>query len=216
MEDNGKRDFFWPSYVDLMTSLFVVMLVLFILSYVKFSKKNKEYQASYKQMQMIKQIDSALAKLDSNSFTYDKDSKRHKLKVNVSFKFNSVDFNDIDLATKKDLIKAGRNLYQLMDSLTQSNKNVSYLLVVEGFAQRNLWNYKKIRDTGYVYSYKRSLGLVNYWISQGYDFTSKKRLANCELIIAGSGYFGNRDANENNNRRFTIQITPKYKVEEGG
>jgi len=213
MNESQKRDFFWPSYVDLMTSLFVVMLVLFILSYVKFTKKNNEYKASYKQMQMIKQIDSALAKLDSNSFTYDKESKRHKLKVNVSFKFNSVDFNDIDPATKQELIEAGKNLYQLMDSLTKTNKNVSYLLVVEGFAQRNLWNFKKIRDTGYVYSYKRSLSLVNYWISQGYDFTSKEHLANCELIIAGSGYFGNRDSDENNNRRFTIQITPKYKVD---
>lgn len=84
-------------------------------------------------------------------------------------------------------------------------------MIVEGFAQRNSWNYKKIKDTGYVYSYKRSLALVNFWNSQGLNFS--ENLPNCELMIAGSGYFGNRDIKEVNNRKFTIQITPKFKIE---
>jgi flagellar motor protein MotB len=36
-----KRDFFWLSYSDLMTSLFFVMLVLFILVFFVFSEQNK-------------------------------------------------------------------------------------------------------------------------------------------------------------------------------
>lgn len=32
----------------------------------------------------------------------------------------------------------------------------------------------------------------------------------CEILMAGSGYYGkSRLANENENRKFTIQITPK-------
>lgn len=205
-----SRDYFWPSYVDLMTSLFVVVLVLFVVSYVNFSKTNKELLASYDQMQRLRQIDSALAKLDTGSFAYDKNSKRHRLKVDVSFGYNSFNFNDINAETKEKLKVAGKNLYSLMDSLIRKNKDVNYLMIVEGFAQRNSWNYKTIKDTGYVYSYKRSLALVNFWNSEKLNFSED--LANCELMIVGSGYFGNRDANESNNRKFTIQITPKFKI----
>ena len=34
-----SSDFFWPSYVDLMTSLFVVMLVLFVYSFKLFKDR---------------------------------------------------------------------------------------------------------------------------------------------------------------------------------
>jgi hypothetical protein len=46
-------------------------------------------------------------------------------------------------------------------------------------------------------------------LSNSLDF---KKFKNCEIIIAGSGYFGkSRDENEELNRRFSIQITPKLR-----
>ena len=39
--DQDRKDFFWPSYVDLMTALFLVMLVLFVLSYKRFQDKQR-------------------------------------------------------------------------------------------------------------------------------------------------------------------------------
>ena len=34
-----SKDFFWPSYVDLMTALFLTMLVMFVLSYKLFQRQ---------------------------------------------------------------------------------------------------------------------------------------------------------------------------------
>ena len=55
----------------------------------------------------------------------------------------------------------------------------------------------------------RALSLFNYWKKIGADFNSLG--SQCEVILAGSGYFSqSRDEeNENNNRRFTIQVTSK-------
>jgi hypothetical protein len=209
-----QRSHFWTSYVDLMTSLFVIMLVLFVLCLVRFNKANKDLQATVKQMETIRQIDSALAKLDTASFQYDKINKRHKLRVEVSFANNSYNFNTIDSVTRTILKKAGIHLYNLMDSLTRKNKEISYLVVVEGMTQRNQSNWKsRLRDTGYVVSYKRALALVNYWQdSVRLDF---QHLSNCEIMIAGSGYFSkSRDTvDANKNRRFIIQISPKFSSE---
>ena len=41
-DDQQRSDFFWPSYVDLMTSLFVVMLVLFVYSFKLFRDREQE------------------------------------------------------------------------------------------------------------------------------------------------------------------------------
>jgi len=83
------------------------------------------------------------------------------------------------------------------------------LLIIEGNAQRYNNNWKDNPNLGYKLSYNRALALNNYWADLGYNF--KKLGKQCEVIIAGSGYFSqSRDEeNEYNNRRFTIQITSK-------
>ena len=143
-----------------------------------------------------------------------KQEKYHAIGKNMAFsdfyeqlkKFN---INDLDINTRENLYEAGKSISSLMQKLNSSNKNVSYLLIIEGNTQRsdlNL-NYIKMPDVGYKLSYERSLSLVNFWQSKGLDF---KKIDNCELMIVGSGYFGkSREANEDENRKFTIQITPK-------
>ena len=39
MAKNGNKQDFWPSYVDLMTNLFAVMLVLFVVAFFFFKKQ---------------------------------------------------------------------------------------------------------------------------------------------------------------------------------
>jgi hypothetical protein len=53
------------------------------------------------------------------------------------------------------------------------------------------------------------LSLYTFWQKNGYDFSDLG--SQCEVIIAGSGYFSqSRDLkDENNNRRFSIQVTSK-------
>ncbi len=108
-----KQNNIWPAYADLMTSLFFVMLILFVLSFVMFKKNNKDYidlqeilkenealsiakdslTTSLDKLKKIVEIDSALVKLDDRYFRYNKDCKRHELKVDIQFNQNQSDLN---------------------------------------------------------------------------------------------------------------------------
>jgi outer membrane protein OmpA-like peptidoglycan-associated protein len=202
-----KRDFFWLSYSDLMTSLFFVMLVLFVLVYTMQAKLIGDQKAKADELDEIHRIQEALDNLDKKYFILDARNKRYKLKTDISFKGNSFNIRDIPINLRIDLIKAGKNIYKLMQKLTAENPNVNYLLIIEGNTQRTFDNYKNMPDVGYKLSYNRSLSLVNYWSQNGLNF---RKFNNCEILIAGSGYFGkSREIIEDENRKFTIQITPK-------
>lgn len=196
----NRKDAFWISYGDIMTSLFFLMLILFGLYHAK-------VDASLKELKEIRRIQKALEKLDTRYFTFDSRNKRYRLVTDVNFQGNSSSILDIPFNLRKDVLEAGRSIYKLMETLTKENPNVNYLLIIEGNTQRSQRNWLNIPDVGYKLSYERALSLVNYWNSNGVDF---KKFDNCEILISGSGYFGrSRGAVEFENRKFTIQITPK-------
>ena len=196
--------FFWPSFADLMTSLFFIMLVLYILTYLKLTNQQR---ATEQQLREIKRIQEAVKALPAEYFIYDPLNQRYILNLNVNFSSNSSNIHDLNKSVLDDLLEAGKSISSLLKQLNSNNSTVSYLLIVEGNTQRSHDNYLKMPDVGYKLSYQRSLALVNYWQNNGLDF---KEISNCELMIVGSGYFGKaRDSNEEENRKFTIQITPK-------
>lgn len=201
------KDYFWPSYSDLMTALFFVMLVLYILTFVKLKHDQEVYRVSAQKYEKLQEIEKALSTLDDKFFDFDEENKRYKLKTDARFAPNSPDISTISQQTRNELKSAGRSLYELIDSLSQINKNVNYLLVLEGNAARANNNHIKFPNEGYKLSYSRALALFNFWKDSGYDF---RKLNNCEIIVAGSGHFGkSREADEPKNKRFTIQITGK-------
>ncbi len=210
-----KTNFFWASYSDLMTSLFFIMLVLFVLA---IGILKKQAKASEDAIAKINQVVTALQALDTNYFAYDVKSMRYKLNIDIVFK---PDDDDIMLAStslqRQKLINAGQNLYNLMSQVVKSNPDINYLLIVEGNTQRVQnplgWNFKVMPDIGYQLSYRRALSLVSFWKQDSIDFSS---IENCEVLICGSGYFGksrvsmiNQNQDSQSNRKFSIQITPK-------
>jgi hypothetical protein len=203
-----KDNLFWISFSDLMTSLFFVMMMLFIFTV---HHLNKQKEVTEKVLDEIKSVQTALGELDEKYFTYDSNNKRYKLHIPVNFRPNKNDINSRNSSLIiGDLIEAGRDLYTKVDSLIQTNPNIDYLVVVEGNAARFKDNYK-VKATiqkGYELSYGRALSLVELWKENNINFN---KLGNqCEVIIAGSGHFGkSREANENKNRNFTIQVTSK-------
>lgn len=207
-----KKDFFWLSYSDLMTSLFFVMLVLFVLVYSMQNNIINTLAAAKEELDEIHKIQAALEKLDNRYFEFDKENMRYKLRVDVNFPPDNSSIHSLDSTTLIGLKNAGTALYNFMTQITKDNPDINYLLVVEGNTQRLLmkngqWNHEYWPNMGYEFSYQRSLALFNYWKDNGYDFRSFK---NCEIMVSGSGYFGkSRESDENRNRRFTIQITPK-------
>ena len=70
----NKKSFFWASYADLMTSLFFIMLVLFILTTVMLKRQVDEIEriqeATEEQMEKIKEIENAINEIDTTYFEY--------------------------------------------------------------------------------------------------------------------------------------------------
>jgi outer membrane protein OmpA-like peptidoglycan-associated protein len=96
-----------------------------------------------------------------------------------------------------------------MEAVIDTNNAIDYLLVIEGNTQRFNMNWINNPDGGYRLSYRRALALYNYWNENGINFRNLG--LQCEVMIAGSGYFSqSRDeVREERNRRFTIQVTSK-------
>ena len=74
-----KDNIFWISYSDLMTSLFFVMLVLFVVTigYLKYNLETTEQQ-----LEKIQELQTAVQKLPKEYFEYQPEYKRFKLKYN--------------------------------------------------------------------------------------------------------------------------------------
>jgi hypothetical protein len=204
-----KSGFFWVSYADLMTRLFFIMLVLYVISFAILKSKQGILEAQAKQLEEIKNVQKAIEKLDSTYYQFDKENKRYKLNIDAKFRPNSSNITDISQDKRIAIANAGKNLYDKIESIIDTSKTIDYLLIIEGSTQRYNNNWRDNPNLGYQLSYQSALSLYNFWKQKGADF---RKLGNqCEVIIAGSGYYSqSRDErNENNNRRFTIQITSK-------
>lgn len=218
MSKGKKESFFWTSYSDLMTTLFFVMLVLFVLSMIvvkhNAQKANEEIsrvldsvKVSNEQLTRILNIDEQFKPLqESGMFKYYPDTR----------KFVAVDligqeiFNPNEVVIKPEFrqktLEVGRVLDDLLKELTK-NKEFKYQVVIEG-NMANTWDkrYSKDLNESYIASYKRTLAVYKLWNDNNIGL----RKYGVELLICGSGLNGlDREPREDNNKRFTIQIIPK-------
>lgn len=207
-----RESFFWTSYSDLMTSMFFVMLVLFVLVVALLHKKmsdiDAERKATEQQLRKITELNESIEQIDAKYFMYDQSYKRHTLKdISVEFETNSSDIMDIDAEDRERLLAAGRAIRSFMLSAKKKLPDAEYLLIVEGQSSKD--NYPR----NYELSYSRALSLVKYWTRNGIRFDDLP----CEVIISGSGQASrfrvrpeviNGEANPAN-QRFVIHIIPK-------
>ncbi len=77
-----KTNFFWASYADLMTSLFFIMLVLFVLTIAMMKRQQK---ATVEQLKRIVEIQNSVKELDTRYFYYQDEYKRFSLKEQIQF-----------------------------------------------------------------------------------------------------------------------------------
>ena len=225
-----KNNIFWISYSDLMTSLFFIMLVLFVVTIgslkiqmkdnVNIIKENEKLIAKLKESQevLIKEIERANKLLnmealfsplnDSNTFHYLPKHRKYIVKDLMGIEiFAPGETVIIDDEIKNKAITAGRQLEHFLANLIKEDKDISYLLVIEG-NMANTWDrqYSSDNEYGFRKSYQRALVLYELWKANGIDF----RKYNVEVMICGSGFNGlGRDEIEENNKRFSIQIIPK-------
>ena len=195
-----SSNFFWVSFSDLMTSLFFVMMVLFVVSigYLQFQKK-----ATERQLEKIEEIQTAVQQLPKKYFSYQDKYKRFKLNKEIEFKKGS---NVINVNDNGYLLDVGNSILQLVDSLYNNEKyrdfDIKYQIVIEGMASKDNYQYN------FELSYKRALSLYKLWKANDIIFDPKI----CEIQIAGSGTDGVREYSgieETRNQQFLIHIVPK-------
>ena len=188
--------FFWASFTDLMISLFFIMLVLYVLTFVRLKTQQ---QVTEDQLNKMKEIQSAVKELPQEYFTYQSEFKRFSLNKQIQFPKGK---SDITEDYGDYLLKVGKSIELLISKLKSKYQyeNIKYLIVIEGMASNDSYS------LNYELSYRRALALAKFWEDNNIKFDSSV----CELQIAGSGAGGiGRYEDETKNQRFLIQIVPK-------
>ena len=220
MTKDKRKDSFWLSYSDLMTSLFFIMLVLFVVCICKMKYDNikleealNDANASKEQLEQLFELEAQFKELGNTSaLEYIEEKKMFVAKDFIGIEI----FNPLDATIKPQYLdkvdEVGSSLQEVVKRLHEKNPDLNFQLVIEGNAaipwqQLNNETYNPDNVQMYELSYHRALALYRRWKSNGVEL----RDYNTEVIIAGSGYNGsNRDNKvEENNKRFVIQIIPK-------
>jgi len=194
-----------------MTSLFFIMLTLFILAIALLHHEvvqiGKERDATKEEINKINEIRNAIQSIDPTYFDYNAEYKKHILKTVVKFDRGSSDINNLDQETKNELMAVKNSISKFLGDLYEKDKSASYLLVIEGQASKDSYSLNN------QLSYDRALALFNFWFpkEKGKETTLKFDNYPCEVVIAGAGCMDGkpRAAKNDDNQRFLIQIMPK-------
>lgn len=129
-----KESFFWTSYSDLMTSLFFVMLVLFILVIVLLHKRMEATEA---QLQEIKKVEASTKDLSKDYFEYRPEYKKYILKIQVRYPIGKSDLNTIIASDKEEQLNKLANAGKEIRNFLKNHKENQYVLIVEGQASKD-------------------------------------------------------------------------------
>lgn len=226
---------FWPSYVDIMTTLFAITLILFAVSFSRFKIKEKQLQLLVNEYEDIINVYSTVGSIDSTKyFDYNDQYLKHLFTVDVEYQQKEYRINKLNLdlsdkdaaANKRDsIIAAGKIIKQTIERLESKDSdknNIKFLVVIEGQSSRVKYDNDDYRNN-YTLSYLRARFLNNFWKDNGIDLAS---IPKCELIISGSGEDGvpriipktsnpqtknemnDWIAEESKNQRFLIHVVP--------
>jgi tetratricopeptide (TPR) repeat protein len=233
MEQDNSNSTFWPSYVDIMTSLFAIMLVLFIVSYSRFKIKEKELEEFVGKYKEIVSIYQAVDNIDPTYFEFNEQYLKHIFKIQVNYQKGefaldkliqdaptiggraNADYNRAAAdSIRRQIIEAGREIRHTILNLQRNDSirsDIKYLVVLEGQASSDGYHINDYYNND-VLSYQRALKLHEFWRREaGIDFT---KMDKCELVIAGSGEGGVPRArrfsptDDSHNQRFLIHIVP--------
>ena len=225
------NDSFWPSYVDVMTNLFAITLVLFVVSFYWFRVQNKELMVIKEEYDKIQELKNAINRLEGNSwFEYNEMYQKHVLH-NVEIEFREgyeyykipehLSEHCLDKRPMQKIDSVGQSIIKTIKALKdeyekgQNSYRIKFLVVIEGQASRS-GNPQK----NYVLSFQRALSLMNYWRRIEYDNSrlmpdnsNYNSELNCEIMVSGSGVHGVPREDEtygsnSRNQRFLVHIVP--------
>lgn len=210
-----KDSYFWTSYSDLMTNMFFVMLMLFVLAIGLLHRQivliDREKKATEEQLKKITEIQDAISNLDQlRFFEYDEKYKKHVLTTHVAFNAGSSNILDIEESSRDELIEVRDSLDVLLAHLEREHPEAEFLMVIEGQASRD--SYARNNQL----SFERAMSLYEYWFpmeDRSWRKPGTLRFGNhpCEIVLAGAGLFDGkpRENIEEDNQRFLLQIILK-------
>lgn len=194
-----RKDSFWPTYVDIMTTLFAIMVVLFAVSYSRFKIKEAELKKIVNKFEEIKSIYRVVENIDSTYFEFNPQYVKHIFRIQVTYQRGEFslhkleeDKTDIDKAKKlrQKILDAGKEIQKTIISLQNNDsikQDIKYLVVIEGQASADGY-YTNDYYNNDVLSYQRALALHRFWKQDAnIDFS---KMDKCELVISGSGEGG--------------------------
>ena len=125
-----NRESFWPSYVDIMTTLFAVMLILFAVSYARFKLKEGQLEMLVNEYKDIIDVYSTVDAIDKTGYyAYDKQYLKHTLTVSIAYQDKEYDISnklqyDLTNKTKADQVRekirrAGREVQNIISDLEE-------------------------------------------------------------------------------------------------
>ena len=84
--DGKNNEAFWPSYVDIMTTLFAITLILFAVSFSRFKTKEQQLQLLVNEYEDIINVYSTVSSIDSTRyFGYNAQYLKHLFTVDVEY-----------------------------------------------------------------------------------------------------------------------------------
>ncbi len=197
--DGKNNGSFWPSYVDIMTTLFAITLILFAVSFSRFKIKEKQLQSLVDEYENIITVYSAVGSIDATKyFGYNEQFLKHLFTVDVEYQRKEyhidklqLDINDpVSASNKRDsIITAGEIIKNTILELENSysiRNNIKFLVVIEGQSSKIPF-FEDDWKNNYSLSYLRAQFLNNFWKEHGIDLSA---IPKCELIISGSGEGG--------------------------
>lgn len=207
MKSRNGQGSFWVSYADLMTSLFLLMLVLFAITTYVLVERTRKTEARLKE---ITSIEQSIRSLPRRYFTYDSTYKRHQLNMQVRFANKS---EEILAEYQPALVDVGRVLEDSVQAIRRKyGDRVKFTLLIEGMSSNVPYGTLQCPESkwedNYTLSYRRALSLVELWNANNVSFDPTY----CDVQIAGSGTGGlgrYSGSQERQNQRFLIQILPK-------
>ncbi|WP_375415801.1 hypothetical protein [uncultured Hymenobacter sp.] len=226
----SRQNPFWLSYVDLMTALFLIMLVLFVLSYRRFQERENQLRVQLRQLQLIQRLESSVQQLmsDKTLFRYEPRFRRYTLARDIQFQGGQWDLRRPSqslppaqaAASLTYLRQTGRALRSLVDSLLARKRHdpalreVSYVLLIQGSASNlqdarapryDTYAYTSYENWGYILSYQRAKALHDFWRQERIaDFDAPRYHGLLELALAGNGYGG---VGRYNSRKRNLRVT---------
>ncbi len=197
--DGKNNSSFWPSYVDIMTTLFAITLILFAVSFSRFKIKEKQLQSLVDEYENIITVYSTVGSIDSTKyFGYNEQYLKHLFTVDVEYQKKEYHIDKLKLdeghpdeANKKrdSIIAAGElimNTILKLENTDTVKNNIKFLAVIEGQSSRIPFHESDWKNN-YSLSYLRAQFLVKFWKEHGIDLSA---IPKCELIISGSGEGG--------------------------